>query len=134
MIYRLFADFILIIHFAIVLFIVGGLALIWIGFARQWQWVSRWWFRTAHLAAMVFITIQSLADTLCPLTVWEQALRVRAGQQGYTESFVEHWVHRLLYYELPGWIFTMVYCAVLGLIIAAWFIVRPERKKYRADI
>jgi len=132
--YRLFADFILIIHFAIVLFIVGGLALIWIGFARQWQWVSRWWFRTAHLAAMVFITIQSLADTLCPLTVWEQALRVRAGQQGYTESFVEHWVHRLLYYELPGWIFTMVYCAVLGLIIAAWFIVRPERKKYRADI
>lgn len=129
MTYRLFADFILLIHFAIVLFIVGGLALIWIGFALQWRWVSRWWFRAAHLAAMVFITILSLADTLCPLTVWEQELRMRAGQQAYTESFVEHWVHRLLYYELPGWIFTMVYCAVLGLIIAAWIVVRPERRK-----
>jgi len=134
MIYRLIADFILIIHFAIVLFIVGGLALIWIGFALHWRWVTRWWFRSGHLAAMVFITIQSLADTLCPLTVWEQALRTRAGQQGYTESFVEHWVHRLLYYELPGWIFTLTYCAVLGLIIAAWIAVRPERKKYRAGI
>ena len=132
--YRLFADFILIIHFAIVLFIVGGRALIGIGFALHGRWVSRWWFRTAHLAAMVFITIQSLADTLCPLTVWEQALRVRAGQQGYTESFVEHWVHRLLYYELPGWIFTMVYCAVFGLMIVAWFIVRPERNKYTTGI
>jgi hypothetical protein len=127
--YRLIADFILIIHFAIVLFIVAGLALIWIGFVLHWQWVRKWWFRAAHLAAMVFITIQSLADKLCPLTVWEQALRMRAGQQAYTESFVEHWVHRLLYYELPGWIFTVVYCAVLGLIIVAWLIVRPERRK-----
>jgi hypothetical protein len=129
MIYHFFADFILIIHFAIVLFIVGGLALIWIGFVLHWQWVRTWWFRAAHLAAMVFITIQSLADKLCPLTVWEQALRMRAGQQAYTESFVEHWVHRLLYYDLPGWIFTAVYCAVLGLIIVAWLIVRPERRK-----
>jgi hypothetical protein len=128
MIYRLIADFILIIHFAIVLFIAGGLAGIWIGFALQWQWVRRWWFRVLHLAAMVFITIQSLADKLCPLTVWEQALRARAGQQGYTESFLQHWVHHILYYDVPGWIFTVVYCAVLGLIIAAWFIVRPERK------
>jgi hypothetical protein len=127
--YRLIADFILIIHFAIVLFIVGGLALIWIGFALQWHWVRGWWFRALHLAAMGFITIQSLADKLCPLTVWEQALRLRAGQQAYTESFVEHWVHRMLYYELPGWIFNVVYCAVLGLIIAAWIVVRPERKK-----
>ena len=134
MIYRLIADFILIIHFGIVLFIVAGLALIWIGFAMKWQWVRRWWFRAMHLAAMVFITIQSLADKLCPLTVWEQALRMRAGQQGYTESFLQYWVHRLLYYELPGWIFTTVYCAVLGLMIVAWFIVRPERNKYTTGI
>jgi hypothetical protein len=126
--YRLIADVILIIHFAIVLFIVGGLAFIWTGFALQWHWVRWWWFRALHLSAMVFITSLSLADTLCPLTVWEQALRMRAGQQGYTESFVEHWVHHLLYYDLPGWIFTLAYCAVLGLIIAAWIVVRPERK------
>jgi hypothetical protein len=126
--YRIIADFILILHFAIVLFIAGGLAGIWIGFALQWHWVRRWWFRVLHLAAMVFITIQSLADMLCPLTVWEQALRVRAGQQGYEESFLQHWVHHMLYYDLPGWIFTIVYCAVLGLIIAAWIVVRPERK------
>ena len=33
------ADLILIAHFAFVLFVVGGLALIWIGAVAGWRWV-----------------------------------------------------------------------------------------------
>jgi len=48
----LLADVVLVVHFAFVLFVVGGLALIWIGGAAGWQWVRGFWFRAAHLAAI----------------------------------------------------------------------------------
>ncbi|MGH8640305.1 MAG: DUF2784 family protein, partial [Burkholderiales bacterium] len=45
------ADLILIVHFLFVAFVVGGLALIWIGAAAGWEWVRNFWFRVAHLGA-----------------------------------------------------------------------------------
>ena len=50
--YRLLADAVLVLHFAIVLFIVGGLLLIVVGNLRHWRWVNARWFRFAHVAAM----------------------------------------------------------------------------------
>lgn len=48
------ADLVLLLHFAFVLFIVGGAALIWTGAGLGWRWVRNFWFRTAHLAAMTW--------------------------------------------------------------------------------
>ena len=47
----LLADAVLLAHLAIVVFNVGGLALIVAGNRLDWRWVNRWWFRAAHLAA-----------------------------------------------------------------------------------
>ena len=116
------ADLILLVHFAFVLFVVGGLALIWIGGAAGWKWVRNLWFRIAHLVAIMFVAGESLAGEMCPLTVWEDALR---GSRGDI-SFVARWVHRVLYYSFPEWVFTVAY-VLFGLAVLVTFWRLPPR-------
>jgi polyferredoxin len=118
------ADFILILHFAFVLFIVGGLALIWIGAAFGWRWVRNFWFRVAHLVAIFFVAGEALAGVWCPLTVWEDLLR--DGARGET-SFVARWIHRILFYSFPEWVFTASYLAFALVVATTWWLVRPRR-------
>lgn len=100
--HALLADLILVLHFAIVIFVVGGQALILAGWARSWQWVRNFHFRLVHLITIGYITVQAWLGELCPLTVWEQQLRARAGQPVYEQSFIEYWVSRALLSTCPG--------------------------------
>ena len=118
----LLADVILIVHFLFVTFVVGGLALIWIGAAAGWQWVRNFWFRVAHLAAIVFVAGEALVGVWCPLTVWEDALRGVHGDK----SFVARWIHAALFYDLPAWVFTAAYFGFAALIAYTWW--RVDRK------
>jgi hypothetical protein len=77
---------------------------------------------------MLFIAVQAWLGRLCPLTVWEQDLRRHAGQNGYTERFIEHWLSQLLYWDLPWWVFVAAYTAFAGLVAGAWWWVRPMKK------
>ena len=49
------ADVVLVVHFLIVAFIVGGLILTWAGFFLGWQWVRNPAFRYLHVAAIGFV-------------------------------------------------------------------------------
>jgi hypothetical protein len=100
------ADAILVVHFAFVAFVVGGFALILAGALAGWRWVRNRTFRYAHLGAIVFVAAEALLGIACPLTVWEDALR-RASPDA--PGFVARWVGRLLYYDLPAWVFTTAY-------------------------
>ena len=101
----LLADALLVVHFAVVVFVVGGLVVVWIGAAAGWRWVRNPWFRYAHLLAIAAIAAESVLGYACPLTVWEDILRGHARP----ESFVGRWVARALYYEAPQWAFTSLY-------------------------
>jgi hypothetical protein len=118
----LLADLVLIAHFAFVLFVAGGLALIWIGAAAGWAWVRNFWFRTAHLGAIAFVAGEGLLGIWCPLTVWEDALRGTRDEMG----FIARWIHRLMFYDLPEWLFTTAYVLFALVVLATWFLVRPE--------
>lgn len=118
----LLADLVLILHFLFVSFVVGGLALVWIGAALGWRWVRNFWFRVAHLAAIVFVAGEALIGVWCPLTVWEDALRGVHGEK----NFVARWIHRLMFYDFPGWMFTIAYVAFALVVAASWWLVRPE--------
>ena len=118
----LLADFILIAHFGFVLFVVGGLGLIWAGAMAGWDWVRDLWFRIAHLAAILFVAAESLAGVWCPLTVWEDALRGRAGDK----SFIARWIHGVMFYDLPEWVFTVLYCLFAAAVVATWWWIRPR--------
>jgi len=76
------ADVLLVVHFMIVAFIVGGLPLTWLGFLLGWKWIGNPIFRYLHLAAIAFVALEALLGYACPLTVWEDLLRggIRAGK------------------------------------------------------
>jgi len=118
------ADIVLLAHFAFVLFVVGGLAMIWIGAAAGWAWVRNFWFRTAHLAAIVFVAGEALLGIWCPLTIWEDALR---GVQ-QEKSFVARWIHRVMFYDFPEWMFTTAYVLFALAVAATWWGIRPRKR------
>ena len=119
------ADALLVLHFAIVVFIAGGLILTWIGAALGWGWVRNPWFRYLHLAAIAFVALEALIGMTCPLTLWEDALRGGAP----TESFVGRWVQRLLYYRAPEWMFTALYVAWAAATLVTLRLVPPARTR-----
>lgn len=124
----LLADAILALHVGIVAFVVLGQAAILIGGWRRWRWIRNFPFRIAHLALMLFIALQSWLGQLCPLTIWEQALRERAGQAAYAESFVEHWLSRLIFFQAPWWAFVAAYSAFAALTVVSWRLWPPRRR------
>jgi len=130
--YQLLADAVLTLHVAIVLFVVGGLVVILVGNWRRWkswQWVNALSFRLAHMLAILFVVSESWLGIVCPLTTLEMWLRRQAGASGYIGSFVEHWLQRLLYYDAPGWVFTLAY-SVFGLaVVATWWLFPPRRRR-----
>ena len=84
---RLAADTIVALHLAFIAFAVAGGTLTFID--RRWAIV--------HLPAVVWAAWTELTATVCPLTPWENALRAKAGEAGYAESFIEHYVVPLVY-------------------------------------
>ena len=118
------ADLLVVVHFAIVLYIVGGLLAVWSGAALGWRWVRDPWFRYSHLAAIAYVAAEALLGIACPLTVWEDLLRGGARP----DSFVGRWVRWLLYYDAPEWAFTAAYVAWALATLATLRLVPPRRK------
>ena len=126
--YSLLADAILVIHFLFVAFVVLGLMLILLGLMAGWSWVHNRKFRITHLAAIGSVVLQAWLGQLCPLTVWENDLRRLAGQSAYTETFVEHWLHQVLFYQAEPWVFAMIYTGFGVLVVLVWFLGRRDAK------
>jgi hypothetical protein len=123
----LMADGILVIHFLFIAFVLVGEACIVIGYFRGWHWVRLLMFRVSHILAIAVVVAQAWANQLCPLTLWENALRERAGGHPYAETFVQHWVGRLVYYDAPRWFFTVAYSLFGAVVLLSWVWVRPEK-------
>jgi hypothetical protein len=130
--YQLLADMVLALHVAIVVFVVGGLALIIVGNLRAWHGVNALWFRAAHVAAIAVIVAEAWFGAVCPLTTFEMWLRTKARATTYAGGFIEHWLQRILYYEAPPWVFAVGY-SVFGLAVLATWWYFPPRFSRRAD-
>ena len=106
------ADIVLIVHFLYVLFVVGSLPVIWLGAWFKLRFVSNPWFRYLHLGAIVLVVMESLMGVVCPLTAWENSLRqVETGG-----SFIQHWLHRIMFYDAPEGVLTAIYIVFAGLV------------------
>lgn len=125
--FTLLADAILTLHFAVVLFVVGGLLFIFVGNLRAWGWVNNFFFRVTHLLAIAVVVVQSWLGQQCPLTELESWLRGQAGQSAYTRTFIEHWVSLLIYYDAPLWVFVSGYTIFTLLVVLAWLRFPPRR-------
>lgn len=119
--WRLLADVVLTVHVAVVVFVFGGLVLIVAGNLRGWRWVNSIAFRVAHLGAIAIVVAEVWLGLMCPLTVLEAWLRMQAGSDTHRMGFLEYWFSRLLFYDLPPWVFAVVYSVFGLLVLAAWF-------------
>jgi hypothetical protein len=120
------ADTILVLHGLIVLFNVGALPVIWLGYFRGWRFVRNFTLRMAHLLLIGFVAAESVLGTICPLTTWEDQLRGRAGMgPRYEGGYIAHWVHRLLFYDLDEKVFLIAYVAFFALVLLTFIVVKP---------
>lgn len=87
MIYRIFADMVVIIHLAFILFVVfGGLP------AIRWKWVALF-----HLPSVIWGALIEFKGWLCPLTTLEWRLRLVGGRDAYPSGFMEHYLIPIVY-------------------------------------
>jgi hypothetical protein len=123
----LLADTVLIVHAAVVLFVVGGQVLILIGWWRGWHWTRAFTWRVIHLLVIGLVVVQSWIGAVCPLTALENRLRIGAGESVYVDGFIAAWVQRILFYNAPPMAFVVVYTAFALLVIASFVWNRPQR-------
>ena len=89
MFYRLAAEGVLLLHLAFIVLAVLGAAI-----AARWRWLI-----VVHVPAAAWGAFVELTGRICPLTYAENYLRIKAGQSGYTESFIEHYLLAIIYPE-----------------------------------
>jgi hypothetical protein len=122
------ADAVMVLHFSLVLFVLGMALAVLVGGPAGWAWVRRPALRWLHLAAIGVVVAQAWLGLHCPLTVLENWLRAQARLAGYEKSFIEHWVQHLLYYEAPAWVFVLAYTAFGLLVLWLWRRWPPRRR------
>jgi hypothetical protein len=124
--YQLAANGVLILHVGYVAFVVLGLLLILIGGLFRWRWVRNRWFRTVHLLAITIVVLESWLNITCPLTTLENWLRVKAGAETYEGDFIAIWLHSILFFDLPQWVFVYGYTAFGAAVLAGLILVPPR--------
>lgn len=125
--FPLLADAVLILHAGIVAFVVVVPFAVIAGHRLGWRWVGHRRLRGAHLVAIVFVAAQAWFGQVCPLTTLESWLRVQAGAGGYSRSFIEHWLQRLIFYDAPAGVFVAAYTAFAMLVAWVWWRYPPRR-------
>ena len=89
MLYRYAAEAVLLLHLLFIAFVVlGSLLTVW---RRRVLFI--------HLPAAAWGAFVELTGRVCPLTSLENTLLIKAGTAGYSESFVEHYLLRIIYPE-----------------------------------
>lgn len=124
MLYRFGADAILLLHLTFIAFVIlGGLLAVW---RRRVIFL--------HIPAAAWGVFIELTGRVCPLTFLENALLIKAGTAGYSESFVEHYLLCIIYPEgLTREIqyFLAALVVVVNIVIYLWLLYRLRLKNSR---
>jgi polyferredoxin len=87
MLFQAFADFVVLVHLAFIVFVVLGGAL-----ALRWRWIP--WL---HLPTVLWGALLEFCGWMCPLTPLENWLRRASGASEYSGGFVEQYVLPIVY-------------------------------------
>lgn len=121
------ADLILYLHFLYVLGVVIPIPLIILGKFFSWNWIRNLFFRKIHFSMIFIVVLESIFGIACPLSVWEEAVRKGTNQDIYTQGFIASWISRLLFFDLPPWVFTIQYLIVAFIIIELFIWISPGK-------
>jgi hypothetical protein len=129
MAYEILADILVVLHFAFIVYVLlGGLLSL--------RWLRNIWF---HLPCAAWGALIEFTGWICPLTPLEIRWRIMAGQQGYEDGFVSHYILPLVY--PPGltrsaqlWLgagVILLNVAVYTVVILRWRRQRRRRDAHR---
>lgn len=104
MFYRIGAEAVLSVHFAFIAFVLCGALL-----ALRWRWIV-----VLHLPAVVWGFFVEMTGRICPLTYAENYLRERAGEVGYSQGFIEHYLLPVVY---PAGLTQQIQYALAGVVV-----------------
>src|SRR4030067_3194555 len=128
MIYRLIADFLVALHLLWILFMLAGVALILWGILFKRIILNWFWFRTLHLAGIIYVGALSIQGKLCPLTTWENQLRAKSDPaSAYTGSFIIHYIEKIVYPEVDPVLLQTATITIGIFTILAYLVVPPAR-------
>ena len=119
MAYRLLADATVALHAAFIVFVVVGGLLVW----RDARWAL------LHLPAVAWVAWLEFTGAICPLTPLENALRARAGGEGYAGGFIDHYLVPVIY---PAGLTTGIQVALGAALVVgnAWLYWRAWRRRH----
>ena len=115
MYFKILADFIVLIHFLWILFLIFGALL----------GVKNKAIKYIHLSGLFFAILIQIFGWYCPLTYLEFWLRSRHDPStGYAGSFIVYYMEKLVYLQIPP---TGILLATIGLIIFnSWLYLRKR--------
>jgi hypothetical protein len=120
---QLAADFVVAIHVGYVAVVVLGFVAILIGAAAHWRWVRSPYFRLTHLAMILLVCLEAALGVACPLTTLENRLRIHAGATAHSRDFIAYWLDRLIFYDAPPWVFTVLYFAFATFVMLTFWLI-----------
>jgi hypothetical protein len=85
--YRWLANGVVVLHALFIVFVVFGGFLAW----------RKRWIAAVHVPCAVWGILIEYRGWICPLTPLENAFRSRAGEQGYSGGFIEHYLLPAIY-------------------------------------
>jgi hypothetical protein len=117
MLYKIFADIIVFIHFLWILFLIFG-AFLGVRYKAA---------KIFHISGLVSAVISQIFDWHCPLTYLEVWLRERHNPAlSYTGSFIIHYLEKMIYIEVSRNLILILIIILCG--FNAWFY--HNKKKY----
>ena len=111
------SDLIVVFHAAYVSFVVFGLLAILVGALSPVEMGPQLLVPRDPFHGDRHRRPEALFGIPCPLTDWEQRLRISAGEASYSGDFIGYWAHQLIFYDAEPWVFTTIYI-LFGLAVA----------------
>ena len=125
------ANIVLIMHTLLAVFVTTFPAYVMAGVRRRWPLADSFGCRIFHLACIVFIATESWLGLTCPLTSLEMVLREKAALATYRQSFIAHWLQKILFYEAPANWFAAAYSFFVIVVLATWWRFPPRSPRQR---
>ena len=116
MVYKILADFVVLVHFSWIVFLIAGVLL-----GRGYRTI-----RIFHMAGLGFAVLLQIFGWYCPLTYLEIWLREKHDPSiTYKGSFIIHYVEKLVYINLTR---EMVFVLTLMLVSISACLYLKRRK------
>ena len=120
MIYSFLADLLVVFHLVFILYVIAGALLIF-------KWTKTLWL---HLPSCFWGMTVEFTGWICPLTPWEIQLRRLAGEEGYSESFIEHYLIPIIYPSGLNWEIQMLLGSIVLIVnLSLYTLILIKRRK-----